>query len=32
VFGPEGFSKRTELVVEGTAIRVDVAEVFSILK
>lgn len=32
VYGPEGFSKRTELVVEGTAIRVDVAEVFSILK
>jgi Uma2 family endonuclease len=32
VYGAEGFSKRTELVVEGTAIRVDVAEVFSVLK
>ena len=32
VYGPEGFSKRTELMVDRTEIRVDVGEVFSVLK
>ena len=31
-YGPEGFRKRSELSVEGTEIRLNVAEVFSVLK
>ena len=30
-YGPDGFRKMSELTVEGTEIRVDVAEVFSVL-